>query len=97
MDAKQALARIITYVRQDAFYIPRDYQTIGGMWTVETWERDGIRLQIMDEGYTTRIISPSVRASCTYDRPIEFDTGAEADLIALAEQIQAPSPFMGFR
>lgn len=36
-------------------YIPRNYKTIGGMWTVETWQKDNLRLQIMDEGYTTVI------------------------------------------
>ncbi len=33
-------------------FVPRDYKTIGGMWTVETWQKDDFKVQLMDEGYT---------------------------------------------
>lgn len=42
-------------LKQKNNYIPRNYQTIGGMWTTETWKNDNLRLQVMDEGYTTDI------------------------------------------
>lgn len=43
---------LIGLIKQDEFYVPREYQTIGGMWTVDTWERNGVKYQLMDEGYT---------------------------------------------
>lgn len=43
---------LISLIKQDEFYVPREYKTIGGMWTIDTWERNGVRYQLMDEGYT---------------------------------------------
>lgn len=45
------------HIRKDENYVPRQYETIGGMWTVDTWKKNGIIFQIMDEGYTNRIFS----------------------------------------
>ena len=44
--------RIWTNVKIDKNYIPRTHETIGGRWTVDTWENDEWRAQLMDEGYT---------------------------------------------
>lgn len=37
-------------------YKPRGYQTIGGMWTVDTWWYQDVFFQIMDEGWFEQII-----------------------------------------
>lgn len=37
-------------------YKPRGYQTIGGMWNVDTWQYQGVLFQIMDEGWFEQII-----------------------------------------
>ncbi len=42
-------------VKQEKNYIPRNYETVGGMWTVDRWEKNGVVYRLMDEGYTTRI------------------------------------------
>ena len=43
------------FIKNKDNHIPRDYQTIGGMWTVDTWMIDNYTLQLMDEGYTSII------------------------------------------
>ena len=46
-------------VRKDENYIPRDYQTVGGMWTVDTWKKGDLVLQLMDEGSTYVLTGPN--------------------------------------
>lgn len=43
------------YIKTEDNYIPRNYKSIGGMWTVDTWKKDNFILQIYDEGATSSI------------------------------------------
>lgn len=43
---------IYNKIKQPENYVKRPYQTIGGMWTVDTWATPEWRAQSMDEGYT---------------------------------------------
>ncbi len=61
-----SIATLISQVKQPQFYVPRDYKTIGGMWTIDTWKRDEITVQVMDEGYTTRVSGPGFEASVSW-------------------------------
>lgn len=70
-----AFERIVQAVRDKDYYVPRDFQTIGGMWTVDTWRRDGVTVQLMDEGYTTRIMAPGLDVSQTASRDLEYREG----------------------
>lgn len=54
------LYQLIQAVKQPEFYVPRDYQTVGGMWTVDTWRRGDIEVLLMDEGYTTKVFAPGL-------------------------------------
>jgi hypothetical protein len=78
--SKMAFERIVQAVRDKDYYVPRDFRTIGGMWTVDTWRRDGITVQLMDEGYTTRIMVPGLDVSQTDVRDLEYQEG-NADLL----------------
>ena len=49
--------KVYDVLRREENYVPRDYQTIGGMWTVDTWRKGDVTLRIMDEGYTIIISS----------------------------------------
>lgn len=49
--------KVREYIRQDENYVPRKHETIGGMWTTDTWRKKGIVYQLTDEGYTSRIFS----------------------------------------
>lgn len=42
-------------------YIPRDYQTVGGSWTVDCWQFGNVKYRLMDEGYTSEISAPGIR------------------------------------
>ncbi len=57
-----SITTLISQVKQPQYYVPRDYKTIGGMWTIDTWKRDEITVQVMDEGYTTRVRGPGFEA-----------------------------------
>ena len=39
----------------DEYYSPRNYKSIGGGWTTDTWKNNEAILRIMDEGYSSSI------------------------------------------
>ena len=85
------LNQIVSMVKQPDFYVPRDYQTIGGMWTVDTWKRGDVTVKLMDEGYTTVVEAPGVKVVSiprinneVFDH---FEKGTEADLDKLLETL----------
>lgn len=58
MTDKEIFYKLYAIIRKPENYVPRDYQTIGGMWTVDTWRKGDVTLKIMDEGYTMIISAP---------------------------------------
>jgi hypothetical protein len=56
---------IADYVRQPEYFVPRDYQSMGGMWTVDRYTRDNISYRIFDEGYGSEIFTEELRVRCT--------------------------------
>lgn len=79
---------IYAAVRRPEYYVPRDYKTIGGMWTVDTWVRSGVTVQLMDEGYTTRILAKGLKVTFSWPNPIHFEEGDEALLASIAELLK---------
>jgi len=73
--SRLAFERIVQAVRDKDHYVPRDFRTIGGMWTVDTWRREGITVQMLDEGWTTRIMAPGLDVSQSGDKPFEYREG----------------------
>lgn len=59
---KTVFNQIENIIRREENYIPRTYKTVGGMWTVDTYKKDDVTLQLMDEGWTTRIFNEHVTA-----------------------------------
>jgi hypothetical protein len=49
---KKTFNELVAKIKIKENFVPRDYKTIGGMWTVETWQKDDLKVQLMDEGYT---------------------------------------------
>lgn len=76
------IQELIERVKTPENYVPRDYQTIGGMWTVDTWRLGDITVQLMDEGYTTVIRAPELEVVDGY-HGIEYKQGSEADVQTL--------------
>ena len=72
--------QLISEVKQQAFYVPRNYQTMGGMWTVDTYVRGLLRVQVMDEGYTTKLDAPGLEIIAGYNGKeyVTFVRGNEA-------------------
>ncbi len=72
---------IIALVKTKENYVPRDYQTIGGMWTVDTWKCGDISVKLMDEGYTTVVESPTLKVVTGYNGKeyCNFEFGSEKD------------------
>lgn len=79
---EQAIKEIVQEVKKEENYIPRNYQTIGGMWTVDTWKKDGVTVQVMDEGYTTKVFSDSFEVIIGYNGKeyVRFEKGSVNDL-----------------
>lgn len=50
--AKETFDRLVSEIKINENFVPRNYKTIGGMWTVETWAKEDFKVQMMDEGYT---------------------------------------------
>ena len=75
MELKKLFCEIRSIVKINENYVPRDYQTMGGMWTVDTYKKLNVMFQIMDEGYTTRIITNDVEVVCNYNNDIEIKKG----------------------
>ena len=59
--------QLISEVKQQVFYVPRNYQTMGGMWTVDTYVRGEVRVQVQDEGYTTKLTAPGLEVITGYN------------------------------
>lgn len=84
MTLEQDFQYVWSKLRQDANFKPRDYQTIGGGWTTDTWEEQGVRALLQDEGYTRVIVLPGVfSAYQTADRPVQITQGKETDFYEL--------------
>jgi hypothetical protein len=80
----EAFERIVRAVRHKDHYVPRDFRTIGGMWTVDTWHRSGVTVQLMDEGWTTRILAPGLDVSQS-GTSLEYREGDPDVLARLAD------------
>lgn len=91
MNTKQKVEYIFNFVRKNGQVVPRGYQTIGGMWTVDTYvhpELPGVKVQLMDEGYTNTVISNEVNCRYTYGSTVVFAKGNEIHLDSLIEKIK---------
>lgn len=77
------LQALINAVKQREFYVPRGYTSIGGMWTVDTWVRNGVTVRVEDEGYTTRVQAPGLYVVNDW-----FQVGSESDVEKLLNDIE---------
>lgn len=82
MTIPQLIAAIHHHVKTLGDYVPREHQTIGGMWTVDTWRLDDVSVTVEDEGYTSSIIGPEIKVSHTYLKEPIFHKG---DLMGLVQ------------
>ena len=96
----QKVKILVDLVKKTEYYVPRNYQTIGGMWTTDTYERDCVRVQVMDEGYSTSVSAENLRVFILWDAKnnedyIRFEIGnvevVENLLKALEELAQGHS------
>ena len=86
LDMFHSIARIVHQVDN---YIPRDYKTIGGMWAVDTYKKDGVIFQLLDEGYTERIyVKDKLDVYKYYNDEIEFKKGDVDDIQQVLEKLK---------
>ena len=78
---------VYSMVAQDANYQPRPYVTMGGMWTVDTWQRDDVTAQLMDEGWSRRLRAPGLDVSQSGMNPVQFREGTQQLLQELAARL----------
>jgi hypothetical protein len=63
----QKVKILVDFVKKREYYVPRNYQTIGGMWTTDTYERDCVLVQVMDEGYSTSVLAENLCVFILWD------------------------------
>jgi len=51
---------IFEALHRQEHYVPRPYQTIGGIWTRETYSKDDVIVYIEDEGYSQGIMADNL-------------------------------------
>jgi len=91
MSAERKIEDIFQFVRQYGYNVPRDYQTMGGMWTVDSYEHldlPGLRVQLMDEGYTHAIVTEDLHVYAMYSRSPVFSKGGEEQLDKILQEIE---------
>lgn len=88
MTPVQQLEAIFAYVRKNGKYVERDYKTIGGMWIVDTWVLNDIKVQLMDEGSTQAVIADGLNAHSTCGRPVNYSQGTEVEITAVYESLK---------
>src|SRR5690554_1296274 len=88
-EANEAFNQIRIKLRQH--YVPRDYQTIGGMWTTDTYKHNGVTLHVSSEGYENRIFSESVDAVQIYrnsGEELTFKKGNVEELLKIKHEFK---------
>jgi len=75
-----AFIEIFLNIRYDENYVPHNYQK-GGMWAVDTWQKNGITIQREDE--TNVILTDNLQVRLNYDNSLSFSKGSVEDLLIL--------------
>lgn len=86
LEVFEALVRII---KQPGNYKPRGYQSIGGMWTVDTWIKDSFTYRVMDEGWSCEIIfdNKKVHVYLGISATLNYDNCTEQEFVNFAKGI----------
>ena len=81
MNQLEMFKNIEAIIQTKENYIERNYNTIGGMWTVERWELDNVVFMVMDEGYTDRIfLKDKLDVIKKFNNDIEYKIGGKEEL-----------------
>lgn len=59
----------IVKIMRDKYEVPRNYKTVGGMWTTDNYKTDCAAVQVMNEGWTIRLFNDELDV---YDSGGEF-------------------------
>ena len=87
MNEVEAFVILYSKVKLRGNFVPRDYQTIGGMWTVDTYRLGNVLAQSMDEGYTDKLLSDKVVVYRYSNGKMEYTKGTAQDLIDLVGEL----------
>lgn len=75
-------------VKKPEYEVQRNKETLGGIWTVDSWRKEDIIFQLLDEGYTERIfISGELDVIRDYKGDLTFKLGSLESLSALAIRV----------
>lgn len=59
MEGRDSFNKIKEKVKTKENEVIKNFKTIGGFWNVDTWKKGEISYQLMDEGYTERVVIPN--------------------------------------
>jgi len=76
-----AFIEIFLNIRYDENYVPGNFHSIGGKWTIDTWQKNGITIQLEDE--TNAILTDNLQVRLNSDNSLRFSKGSVEDLLIL--------------
>jgi hypothetical protein len=89
-EQKNNFNEVLAAIKKPEYFIPRNYQSIGGMWTVDTWQMGDVSIQLMDEGYTTVLQTTGLRVVSGFngENYLHIEKGTPEALADLAKQFK---------
>ena len=87
MTPEEAYRLIRNKIRKNENYIPREYKTVGGMWTVDTWKLGETSYNLTEGDSWIFHPNPRITVREDYSSNLHYEDGTEEDLITLAESL----------
>lgn len=84
MEPVQAFNIIYEKVKLPENYVPRQHETIGGMWTVDRWRLGDIEVELQDEEWTRVVRVPGASAVMCGHQTVPSVTGETEALLRAA-------------
>lgn len=76
---------ILDWVKQDEFFVKPEHKTVGGMWTQDRWERDGIVVLLSEA--SLQIKAPAILDVEEGYTGVKFHKGGLSEMIRIVGEI----------
>lgn len=86
-EERRKIKEIAFILRDIGEYKQPTIQSVGGIWTADTYVYEDIYLQIMDSGYTRKIENDYLNVYINYAEEVVYIKGSVNDLHRLHDQL----------
>ena len=77
MNDVQLVEALFRYVREYGNLVQKPKGSLGGIWSADTWELEGVQALLADDGSTNIFRADGISAATTYGRPVVFSEGGD--------------------